>query len=164
MNAVWPTELPELTEYEAVRAARKLWRWGMGDTWGGKIVITTGNRHTWRVGDALRVNAEGGWDRFVHDMSHLMWYYANSDVKSHEKDHAKLELRMRKLVLRRGWLNGALKQKPKTEKPPVDPKVQKLHSIEARIARWQSKHKRAAHALAKLEKQRRRLEKTAAQQ
>jgi len=106
VNAAWPAELPPLTADEAVKAARKLWRWGLGEKYRSKIEVTSGNRYTWERYGVLSVNPTstrhgGGWDAFIHDMSHLLWRRANGrDVKPHEKGHAKFELSMRKEVLK----------------------------------------------------------------
>lgn len=163
VNAAWPSEVPALTAEEAVRAARKLWRWGMGRRFTGRVEVTSGNRRTWTRSGTLLVNPGHGWVGFIHDMSHLLWWAANdSDTRPHEKGHAKLELAMRKLALRRGWLDGKLRSKPKPPKPPVDQRAEKLSAIVVRMDRWLAKKRRAERALAKLARQRRRLERQAA--
>ena len=48
-GAGWPTSIPELTTPEAIRAARRLWRWGMGSTFTGIIEVTSGNRRAARI-------------------------------------------------------------------------------------------------------------------
>jgi hypothetical protein len=150
VNDAWPKPLPELTEYEAIRAARRLWRWALGSE-PPEIQITSGNRYTWTRRGVLMVNPSAGWDRFVHDLSHLFWRRANRvehDLKPHEKGHARFELRMRKEVLRRGWLDGKLKPAPK---PPKDPKLVRYEAVIASIERWRAKLRRAQNALRKLQ-------------
>lgn len=155
VNAAWPEELPTLTEDEATRAAKKLWRWALG-TDPIPIEITSGNRYTWTHQGKLRVNASAGWNRFIHDLSHLFWRKANGydAVKPHEKGHARFELRMRKEVLKRGWLDGKLKREPKPEKV-IDEKKLRYERTIASIAKWESKLKRAQNALKKLTKRQR---------
>lgn len=160
VNTAWPETPPTITAEEAVKAARKLWRWGMGEKYAGRIKVTSGNRYTWERYGVLNVNPTsthhgGGWDALIHDLSHLLWRRANGgNAKPHEKGHAKFELAMRKEVLKRGWLNGSLKDKPEPEKPSVDPKAQKYRCIVIRMDRWLAKKKRAERALAKLSRAR----------
>lgn len=153
VNAVWPTPVPPLTEEEARRAAKRLWRWGLGVALQLPIEITSGRRYTWTYQGTLRVNASGGWDRFIHDMSHLLWRRANPGARPHEKGHAKFELAMRKEVLKRGWLDGVLKKdEPEPEPPPskLDERRLKHERTCAAIERWEKKLLRAQKALVKL--------------
>ena len=79
----------------------------------------------------------------------------------HSKHHARFESKMIREVLKRGWLEGKLKDpEPVTNVVPlVDPKVaaqrKKLTSIETRIVSWERKQARATRALAKLARQQR---------
>lgn len=153
VNASWPTPVPQLTAEEAVKAARKLWRWGMGENWVGPIEVTSGNRYTWVRRGVLYVNPRS-WDRFVHDVSHLLWYSANrGQAKPHDKGHARFELKIRKEVLRRGWLAGALKAKARAPQPKGgDARLVRYRSVVVRMERWQAKLARAKRALAKLQR------------
>lgn len=157
-NQVWPDNVPVPTAEEAVRAARKLYRFVKGHKLTMPIRLTSGRRFTWAYNGVLNVNpnrqrndGEYGWHALVHDLSHL-W------GGGHSKEHARLEARMRKEVLRRGWLAGALKPKPKPEKPPVDVKALKLQRVVIRLDRWLAKKRRAERAMAKLLRQKRRYE------
>lgn len=156
-EATWPAEVPPLTADEAVRAARKLYRFARGRAIRVPVVPTTGRIYTGFGVDTakpfgsgrnvLKVNAEHGWKQLVHGLSH-------ATGGGHSKGHARLEARMIREVLRRGWLDGALKTEPKPEPSQADRDARRLAQIEAGIARWQSKRKRAETALRKLERRR----------
>lgn len=123
-NSVWPDEIPELTMPEAIRAARRLWRYATGKTWGGKVEpVTARNQYTWFRYNTLYVNNNkieyvpghgkiGGWRTFVHDLGHCIDYWTGNRRKAgrpHSKQHARLEARLAKQVIRRGWLEGKLR-------------------------------------------------------
>lgn len=153
-NAVWPAEVPALTAGEAVRAARKLYRFVRRSRCFHKVEVTSGNRYSYGRGNVLFVNPTsthhgGGWKALLHDLSHWL-----DTGPAHSKEHAKLEMRMVKEVVRRGWLTGSLKDKPKVEKPAADPKSVKYRCIVIRMDRWIAKKKRAERALEKLNRQR----------
>lgn len=159
VNSAWPATMPPLTADEAIRAGRKLYRFGKGYTFRGDVRVTSGNRYTWIRGGVMSVNPEQGWHTLVHFLSH---YCAPG---RHGADHARMELRMIKQVIRRGWLDGKLKSEPKPEIPPptLDAvRAERKQRIEQRIARWESKKKRAETALKKLRKSLRYYERVAA--
>lgn len=147
VNAAWPAELPELTDWEAVRAASRLYRWARGRACPLEIRATSGNRYTYARGGVLWVNPDKGWRGFIHELSH----YVDLEPEGHSAHHARLELRMIREVLRRGWLDGRLRKEPAVKaKPERDPREVKRERIAAAMARWESKAKRAETALAKL--------------
>lgn len=147
VNAAWPAgTLPALTGPEAIRAAKKLYRFAIGHTWRGEVRLTTGNRATWERGGVLYVNASRGWSSLVHLMSHLADVWQRPRDHGHDNQHAKLELRMVKEVVRRGWLDGKLKDKPRTVKPPPTPQEAlglKYARAAAALRRAQTRLKRA---------------------
>lgn len=167
-KGAWPEVIPPLTEREARAAAKRLWRFAMGDDPCPGIEVTSGNRYTWtrwvrhngyseRV---LFVNPSKGWREFVHDLSHLFVTLANPRERPHSKFHARFEAKLVREVVKRGWLDGKLKPeaKPVIEpaKPTLDDKRRKtLDQIEAGIARWEVKRKRAERFLAKLRRRQR---------
>ena len=156
----WPDKVPALTPPEAERAARRLWRFAMGETLRLPIVQTTGNRFTWTHRGTLRVNATAGWRRFVHDLSHLFVSRCNPGERPHSKFHARFEAKLIREVIRRGWLDGKLRDKPKAAvvQPvagPNDKRLAMLARIDANAERWQRKADRARRALAKLQRRRR---------
>jgi len=169
VNATWPETVPPLTAEEAVRAAKRLCRYVTGETWKREVVVTSGNRYSGRhwvrkngaiVGMALVVNPERGWRHLIHELSHTWERYAGTH--GHNAAHARLEMRMIKEVIRRGWLDGKLKDKPRPEPSPVDPRAAKIERTAAAIERWEKKLRRAENALKKLRRRQRAMERYAA--
>lgn len=156
VNGAWPEQLPELTPIEAIRAARRLYRFVKGRTFPAHNVrLTSGRRYTWIRRSVMFVNPNGhengsrrGWESLVHDLSHCLAQHLN-----HGGEHARLELRMIKEVIRRGWLDGRLRDKPKVDKPKADPRAVKYARVLASIERWEKKLTRANNALKKLNRQ-----------
>jgi hypothetical protein len=73
-------------------------------------------------------------------------------------------MRLIKEVIRRGWLDGKLRSEPKPAAPApalADIRAERQKRIEERIARWESKKRRAETALRKLRKSRRYYERLA---
>lgn len=163
VNAAWPADIPALTADEALKAARKLYRFSMGSTFGGKVVLTTGNRYTWVRNYELRVNAarreyvDGkwvqGWIALIHDLSHYAHSRLNPNLKPHCGAQARIEISMIKEVIKRGWLNGTLKTEAKIAKAAPDMRNVRYERICQRIESWERREKRAANALKKLRKQ-----------
>jgi hypothetical protein len=156
----WPEIIPQLTAVEAEKAARRLWRFSVGTTFDGVVNFTSGNRRTrcagtWMGTKRLMVlNPDQGWRDFVHELSHDFDYVVNGSSK-HGKHHQRFEAKLIREVIKRGWLDGKLRDKPKAAAVPVDARQEKLARIEARILSWERKAKRAKNALAKLTKQQR---------
>jgi len=157
VNAAWPKDVPPLTGGEAIRAAGRLWRWARGYTFAGEIRETSGNRYTWTSRGVLLVNPSHGWKRFIHDLSHLFWQQANRDqeVRPHEKGHGRLELRMIKEVLRRGWLDGRLRSEPRPAATRGEITERRYRAVLSREETWSRKLARAENALRKVRRQRR---------
>jgi hypothetical protein len=118
---------PILSDDESLVAARKLYRHAFGKAFPGKVELTKGNRFTWVRRGVLYVNPdkrEGhtrGLRSIIHDLSH----YAHSRLHPRDAPHsirqARLEARLAKFALVRGWHEGGL-AKPKPE--PVDQPVE----------------------------------------
>lgn len=170
VNATWPDEVPAPTPIEATRAAKKLYRFAMGRKFTGKIKVTSGNRFTWINNHIMYVNPKGqqrggfGWKGLVHNLSHWAAHQLNDDCRPHSGAHARLEIRMIKQVIKRGWLKGAL-LKPVTDAPPIDANERKRTerakqyvSVLRRLETWEAKHRRAVNALKKLDRQIKRLD------
>ena len=105
VNAAWPADVPKLTEEGAQRAARKLFRAITGSRLLLPVVTVTGNRKTWPGHRGLlNVNPGKGWRDFIHLLSHWLHRLVNRGEKPHSRAHARLELRMVRIVLARGWL------------------------------------------------------------
>lgn len=158
VNETWPDIVPALTEEEAARAARRLYRFVKGRKFEGEVIQTSGRRYTWIRRGALYVNAEKGWKDLVHLLSHAL----GRDLPGpHGGDHARLERRMIKEVLRRRWLDGTLKREPNPEPAKDDIRAEKVRRAEAAVVRWERKLGRAQRALVKLRRKLRRLTKEA---
>lgn len=163
VNSAWPKDVPQLTLQEAERAIRKLYRFSFGKKAPYEQYIETRGKHRYnrsafRAGKRVFLvnlgghHRGGGWDSLLHDLSHR-WHSG----KPHSRQHARLELRLRAEVLKRGWLAGSLKSE---EPPAVLPTPQdrfrgNIELISAKLARWQTKWRRAETAIKKLTRQRR---------
>lgn len=154
VNALWPEDVPALTGPEAIRAARKLHRFALGVTIPlAAVRLTSGNRFTWKRHGILSVNPERGWKKLVHHLSHLFDNRLHPETKPHASEHARLEMRMIKEVIKRGWLAGSLKDQPKALAPERDARAEKYARLYERVRKWEAKHKRAEVALKKLRRQ-----------
>lgn len=132
MNATWPSPLPTLTEHEAHRAGKRLYRFATGKAMKFKWTFKR-------------------WDTLVHGVSHYANRRLNPTHAPHAPSHLQLERAMIAYVIEQGWLSGSLK---KAEKPKTDVQAERHRRILARIAAWEAKAKRAATALKKLNRQR----------
>jgi len=149
VEALWPvdrTQLPALTEQEALSAAKRLFRLGMGKAWTGKLQITSGNRYTWIRRGILYVNASRGWHHLVHDLSHLVHHRRHPGQSGHHVTHAEYETKLIQVVVSKGWLEGGLRRAAAV----VDKKAVAHQRVLARIETWERKKKRADNALKKL--------------
>jgi len=119
-NGVQPILSPE----ESLVAARKLYRHAFGKAFPGEVRLTTGNRYTWVRRGVLSVNPdkrEGhtrGLRSIIHDLSHYAHSRLNPRDAPHSIRQARLEARLAKFALDRGWHEGGL-----TKAKPVDLKV-----------------------------------------
>lgn len=161
VNESWPDIVPPLTGEEAVRAAKRLYRFVTKRTWQGDVRVSSGNRRVkvseWR--GVIVVNPEQGWRDMVHEMSHWLERYAGTH--GHNAEHARLEMRMIKEVVRRGWLDGKLKTPARAVPAPVDERAVKIARTAAAIQRWETKLRRADNALKKLRRRQRAYERLA---
>ena len=162
VNAAWPNGVPAqqtLAPLEAIRAARKLYRFVTGRTFpAGSVRLTTGNRSTDIRRGILYVNPQGaardphkGWEALLHDLSHRLV------SAPHGADHARLEMRMIKEVVKRGWLDGSLRddEQEETTAAVAAPQAEKLGRVLRLMEGWEKKRRRAENALKKLARQRR---------
>jgi hypothetical protein len=161
VNDQWPDELPTPTGDEAIAACKRLYRFGLKKSWRGKWKLTSGRRYTWPRGSTFYVNPNGehfgGWRDLVHFMSHYCFSQLMPHRRPHDSRHEYLEREMVRYVIEQGWLEGKLRRKAKAE-PTIDEiNAAKLAHIEAAIRRWETKAKRAATALRKLQKKKARM-------
>lgn len=152
INDGWPADLPPCTREEAERAVRYLYRHF-------KLAVPVFKvRKCWVPTNPPFNQLRRGWRRLAHDVSHRIFRRMNLKSgklevamrRPHHWGHVWYEKEVMRLILDRGFLTGRLKTKERT-RPKADP----LAKIEAATKRWQSKAKRAATALKKLERQRR---------
>lgn len=145
VNTAWPEDVPPLTRIEATRAMKRLCRhFGFRPRRVRRCwVALTPPYHT----------LDRGWRRLVHDLSHSWFRQTYPRKRPHDALHARYEAEMVAYVLGAGWLEGRLKPKPR-EKPARDVVAERAARIEARIAAWETKRKRAETALRKLRRQR----------
>jgi len=149
VNSVWMGPLPVLTEPEARTAAKRLWRWATGNVLPYRIDFTSGRRYTWERRGTLYINAGKGWSDFVHLMSHLAWRKTNgAAVRGHERGHAQLELRMRREVQKRGWLDGSMRREEADEPAPSVAPLEAAREARAIQAQKREARVRAAFELA----------------
>ena len=151
------------TPEEAIKGFKILYRAATGRSFKGVIKITSGNRNTWCRRGIWYVNPNerspfGGWREIVHSMSHYFHARNNPHLAPHHAKQSYLERKLTEVALRRGFLDGKLKPKPKTPKPPVDKLAVAMERLEAREKAWATKLKRANTAIAKMKKERRSLE------
>ena len=155
VNAAWPSgPLPSLTGQEAVDVAAKLTRFAIGNYDKGfdSIVETSGRRETWVYGRVLYVNPAKGWHDLVHSLSH--WCHRMTwRAKGHDSSHARMELRMIREVIKRGWLDGRLRKPEKAAPTREEKREKRLAGLNARLDRWEKKQRRAETAIKKLKRQ-----------
>jgi hypothetical protein len=156
-DAVWESVacVPPITRAEAEAAAKKLYR-----VFGGK----TGHDHQTRRAKLGRVRRcwitaqpgaglRRGWRRLVHDVSHRIFQYRHPGWRPHHPQHAALEQELAVYVVTQtDWLSQSLACAPKS-KPVRDLATVRRARVEARLAGWEAKLKRAQKAVAKLRRQ-----------
>jgi|SRR6267143_6281243 hypothetical protein len=174
VNGAWPADLPPITDQEAIELVRRLYIKFMGRKLAVPISIATGNRLTWHRGDRFDVNPkrtkngpiDQGWKDIVHLLSHYVHGKKYPGHKPHDGrgTHAFMEREMVEHVVNSGWLEGKLKRERKVKPPPTadERTAARLVNLDDRIRRWETKRRRAETALAKLGRQRRRLERARA--
>jgi len=146
VNAAWPATIPPLTLPEAARAARRLLRFSgiCPKTWLPKVRETSGNRRTWIDSEGLVVNTNNGWRSFVHRLSHwIHWHKNRHTLAPHDREHAKLELRLVKQVVRRGWIDGRLRDRPRLAAAvsPFDERERRIELRRRQVKRLETKVK-----------------------
>jgi hypothetical protein len=149
--AAWPDDIPALSAQEAVSAAKRLYRFGMGKAFKGTFRITSGNRYSYIRGGVFYVNPERGWRELIHSTSHLVFSLLHPEASGHDPGHVHHEREMAIYAVSRGWLRGSLKS---AFKPLQNTTLSKLARIDAAAARWQKKLRRAETAIKKLKNKR----------
>lgn len=154
VNGAWPVasfELPKLTDGEAKRAFRMLYRHRFGKKWMGRAprIVRGQRRRTWWN----RLAPDAGWHSFIHDLSHDFHSRQYPGQNPHKgSSHAAVEIDLIEFVVNRGWLEGKLKSKPREKKPAPDIRTVRKARAEQNLKRWLTKKKRAETAIKKLTK------------
>ena len=156
VNPLWPASVPAMTDEEAVRAAKRLYRFAFKRACKLPVKIVGGRNYSYIRNGVLRVNPSHGWKEVVHVLSHSFFRRLRPNDKPHSVAHARLERDMAALVINGGWLDGKLRP---AAKPKADPKQLRYKRTLEGIARWESKAKRAKTALVKLNARRKYYEK-----
>lgn len=157
---------PPLTMAEALRAARRLTRHFGAIAHGAphQLVparLPTRARRCWAT-SRTNVTLDKGWERLVHDVAHTVFRHRHPKLPPHHPSHARLEREMAAYVVARGWLDGKLAPAAKVAPSLDERRAAKRASVEARLARWQTRAKRAATAIRKLRATLKRIERAAA--
>jgi hypothetical protein len=162
VSATWATvDKPAITRDEAERAARLLYR-----KFGKKaesvhqrfdMKFTGKARRCW-ISSKPNVGLNRGWERLVHDVSHRIFDKRCPHLRPHHSAHSHLEAEIAAFVVASGWLQGKLKPPQKSKPAPDQVRALKIARMDAALARWDTKQRRAVNAIRKLKTQRRRLE------
>ena len=154
------------SEQEAITGAKRLYRHIMGRPFEGETIKTvTGNRHTWIMGlrrsrsrQRMVINcnrshdSDAGWQEIVHGLSHACHRAKNPSARPHDSQQLRIEAGMTDYAISHGFHLGKLKTKAKA-KVPVDRVKQRYEAMLKRRVTWESKHKRAANALKKVQRE-----------
>ena len=151
LNSQWPASYPKMTDRDVKIAARVLYRLIMGKKFTGKLVVKHRGR-SWAKSWKIIGNSHQGWHDVVHDWSHDLHHTLYPNEKPHGPHQAFIERKMVEEVNKRGWLTGRL-NKPKLEKVKLDVREKRKAAVLAKLAKWQTKLKRAKTAIKKLERQ-----------
>jgi hypothetical protein len=163
--------IPPLSEAEAIKAARLLYRqflWRVQferrgrpvPRGGGKVEVkvTSGHRYNDMRRGVIYVNPPRGWDALVHELSHDFHRRLRPRDPGHGDNHRALEREMIEHVVKSGWLDGKLIPKPRAPRParPVAPKPDPLiaehDKAVARVKAWKTRLRRAKTGLASAQK------------
>ena len=175
VNAKWKAlDLKLPSEQEALTGAKRLYRHIMGRPFKGKVRIVTGNRYSWienlrrsdeskyeMVINRMRTRSvpggwvaehNAGWPEIVHGLSHACHRAKNPSARPHDSQQLRIEAGMTDYAISHGFHLGKLKTKAKA-KVPVDRVKQRYEAMLKRRVTWESKHKRAANALKKVQRE-----------
>jgi hypothetical protein len=174
--AALPGTLPPLTREEAKRATRRLVRhFGSPEDAAMRPGFTgidpvamparrseleriiahytdgTGYRRCWvSPKPTASSNSDKGWGRLIHDISHAVHEYRHPGHRPHANGHSKIETDIAAYVASQGWLEGKLRPAAKPRPSLEERRAERLSRLEARLATWERKAKRAQNAVRKL--------------
>jgi len=154
---------PVLSPAESIAAARKLYRHAMGRAWPLSVKLVSGNRYTWVNEGVLCVNPDKreqnarGLRAIIHDISHYTHRMLHPNDAPHSIRQARLEAKLAKFAVDRGWHEGQPVVKPKAVKAPApivetpkrDAVQLRYDRMVARRAKWTAELERAKRLHAK---------------
>jgi hypothetical protein len=167
VNERWGGVQPVLSPEDAVKAALRLYRHGMGRAWTGKVRVASGNRRTWVRDGVLVVNPDErqrdcrGLRAMIHNISHWCHYRLHPTEAPHSRRQAQLEGKLVTYAIKAGWADGQVRRigpapQPKAEpapKPVVDKVVVKHARMVARRDKYRKEAARIERLLAKAERE-----------
>lgn len=162
-----PDVLPAITRKQAVKVYIRLVRAfggiehmpvGVAEARGNRPIVSdygsrSNGRTCWASTTPTRSHFKG-WGRIIHDASHYVFGKRHPSARPHDGGHAQLETQMAHYVVKHNLIERMAPKPPKRVK--VDTSVKLAHT-DAAIKRWQTKAKRAATALRKLNQRRKRI-------
>lgn len=119
----WPKIIPPMSDAEAKRAARLLWKrfyWRRLYEEQGKRVpkprpltveVNRKLKYARQWSGRVEVNPARGWRNLVHSLSHRFHHRLRPKDKPHSDSHRHLEREMIEHVVASGWLDGKLRTK-----------------------------------------------------
>jgi hypothetical protein len=119
----WPATIPALSDGEAKRAARLLWKrfyWRRMYEEQGRpvrkqhqpltVLINPKLKYARQRSFQIEVNSAMGWRSMIHSLSHRFHHRLRPKDKPHSDSHRHLEREMIDYVVGSGWLDGKLKR------------------------------------------------------
>jgi len=160
-KALWATiggdTVPTRAEVE--RAIKKLYRFGLGTRFDGTIKFSRGDTWSYQHGEDpdIFVGTRCSWSDVVMMMSRIVaCIYYREQALPGEGKLDKMELKLVREVIKRGWMGGKLADIVVTRTPEqaaIERYEAKVKALNKRLAAWQAKHKRAANAMRKINAQ-----------
>jgi hypothetical protein len=158
-----PDVLPAITRAEAEKAATLLLKkFGNKREASARVGFNLTFKTSWHRGKARRCWISSkptaghfrGWGRLIHDVSHTVFEHRHPTWRPHDHGHAAVEAEIAQFVAQSGWLDGGLRPAPKKAPTRQEALDKQVAAINARVARWEAKARRAERALKKLRRQR----------
>jgi len=87
-----------------------------------------------------------GWGRLIHDVSHIIHEFRHPKERPHGPLHSGVEREVQHYVEAQGWLAQTIKPSLTLNQR----RIVRRSNLEARLKRWETKHKRAINAIRKL--------------
>jgi hypothetical protein len=159
INTLWGGRRPVLSPADSLAAARKLWRHATGKGWKGEWKLTSGRRVTRPIRGTFYVNPnepdDPGIRGIIHSISHVAHYRLHPKDAPHSIRQMRLEARLTKFAIKRGWHEPKLVEPVAPPPAPAKPDVvaQRYRRMVARRDKWAAELERAKRLLAKAEKE-----------